>query len=243
MDLWSIGNITFDWTFLTALFNIVVINVILSGDNAVCIALAVRSLPPEQRKKGILLGAGAAIVLRVVLTFFVAHLLEVHFLKLVGGVLICWIAVKLFLEGAPEAADSKHATSITQALKIILIADITMSLDNMLAVGAASHGNLFLLLFGLGSSIPFVIFTSNLLSQLMEKYPAVIYLGAAILGKVGGEMIITDPFVANLIANSIGYREMFQYAVEGLFATGVILIGKLWMQSMMNRQKNRPSLP
>lgn len=238
MDLGALGTSTFDWTFAAALFNIVVINVILSGDNAVCIALAVRSLPPGQRNKGIWLGAGAAILLRVVLTFFVAHLLEIHFLKLVGGLLITWIAVKLFLEGAPEEASGKQATSLWQALKIILIADITMSLDNMLAVGAASHGNLFLLLFGLGSSIPFVIFASNVLSRLMEKYPAIIYLGAAILGKVGGEMIITDPFVVN----AIGQGEWMQYAVEGMFAAGVILIGKLWMHTLMNnRQKSRPS--
>jgi YjbE family integral membrane protein len=234
VDLGVFGSISFDLKFLTSLFSIVIIDLILAGDNAVVIAMAVRSLPREQRKKGIMFGAGAAVLLRVVLTFFVAQLLTVSYVKLVGGILILWIAVKLFVEGAPEDEHGREATTLWQAVKIIVIADITMALDNMLAVGGASHGNLFLLLFGLGLSIPFVVLTSNLLSMLMDKYPIIIYIGAAILGKVGGEMIITDPFTVGLISPG----KPLIYAVEVLFAAGVIVAGKLWIRRAIAREES-----
>jgi YjbE family integral membrane protein len=234
VDLGVFGSISFDLKFLTSLFSIVIIDLILAGDNAVVIAMAVRSLPREQRKKGIMFGAGAAVLLRVVLTFFVAQLLTVSYVKLVGGILILWIAVKLFVEGAPEDEHGREATTLWQAVKIIVIADITMALDNMLAVGGASHGNHFLLLFGLGLSIPFVVLTSNLLSMLMDKYPIIIYIGAAILGKVGGEMIITDPFTVGLISPG----KPLIYAVEVLFAAGVIVAGKLWIRRAIAREES-----
>jgi YjbE family integral membrane protein len=233
MDLGIFGAISFDLKFLSALFSIVIIDLILAGDNAVVIAMAVRSLPKEQRKKGIMFGAGAAVLLRVILTFFVAQLLQISFIKLVGGILITWIAIKLFIEGAPEETIKREATTVAQAIKIIVIADITMALDNMLAVGGASHGNLFLLLFGLGLSIPFVVFTSNLLSMLMDKYPVIIYIGAAILGKVGGEMIITDPVTVRMLNPG----KALQYAVEIVFAGGVIVTGKLWMKWKISREE------
>ena len=226
MDLGIFGSFTLDAKFFSSLLSIVIIDIILAGDNAVVIAMAVRSLPPEQRKKGILFGSGAAVLLRVVLTFFVAQMLKISFIKLVGGILIIWIAIKLFMEGAHEQEGGKEAANLWQAIKIIVIADITMALDNMLAVGGASHGNLFLLLFGLGLSIPFIVFTSNLLSMLMDKYPIIIYIGAAILGKVGGEMMITDPFVEGLITPN----KFVQYGVETFFAAGVIVAGKFWMK-------------
>ena len=226
MDLGILGKITFDLNFLSALFSIVIIDLILAGDNAVVIAMAVRSLPHEQRKKGIFYGAGAAVLLRVIATFFVAQLLTISFIKLVGGILILWIAVKLFMEGAPEEKIEKQAATIAQAVKLIVIADITMAIDNMLAVGGASHGNLFLLIFGLGLSVPLVVFTSNLLSILMDKYPIIIYIGAAVLGKVGGEMIITDPFTVNILNPG----KLLIYSVEAVFAVGVIITGKLWMK-------------
>lgn len=231
MDFGTFGTIHFDWAFFSGLLSIVIIDLILAGDNAVVIAMAVRSLPKEQRKKGILFGAGAAVVLRVVLTFFVSQLLQINYLKLIGGSLILWIAIKLFIEGAPEDSGDRQATSIAQAIKIIVIADITMALDNMLAVAGASHGNFFLLLFGLGLSIPFVVFTSNLLSMLMDKYPVIVFIGAAILGKVGGEMLITDPVVMRWLEPS----KPVQYAVEVLFAAGVIVVGKLWMTWMIRK--------
>ncbi len=234
MDLGALGVITFDWEFVSSLLSIVLIDLILAGDNAVVIAMAVRSLPKDQRKKGIMFGAGAAVVLRVILTFFVSQLLQVSFVKLVGGALILWIAVKLFVEGAPEDTSTKQATTVSQAIKIIVIADLTMALDNMLAVGGASHGNLFLLLFGLGLSIPFVVLTSNLLSTLMDKYPIIIYIGAAVLGRVGGEMLITDPFTAPYLPHS----KVFEYSVQLIFAVGVIVVGKLWLKKMIKEEEH-----
>lgn len=233
LDLGLLGDITFDLNFIYGFLSIVIIDLVLAGDNAVVIAMAVRSLPLEKRRKGIYLGAGAAVLLRVALTFFISQLLQVNYIKLVGGILIIWIAVKLFIEGVPEDGPGGKVKTMIQAMKIIVIADITMSTDNMLAVAAASHGNLFLLLFGLGLSIPFVVFTSNLLSMLMDKYPAIIYIGAAILGKVGGEMIITDPVIVNIT----GTGNTLKYSVEIIFAIGVILAGKLWMKWKVSREE------
>ncbi len=230
MDWTAWGLASLDWKFFVGIINIVIIDLILAGDNAVVIAMAVRSLPRRQRRWGIILGAGAAVALRVALTFFVAQLLALQFIKLVGGVLIAWIAVKLFVEGAPEQAD-KEAKTLLQAMWLIVVADITMSTDNVLAVAGASRGNLFLLLFGLALSIPFVVFTSNLLSLLMDRYPIIIYLGAAILGRVAAELIFTDPWVARNLA----LPPWFNYAMEALFAIGVIVVGKLWLKLAFRR--------
>ncbi len=225
MDLGILGHIEFTWDFLFGLISIVIIDLILAGDNAVVIAMAVRSLSRDERRKGIIFGAGAAVLLRVILTFFAAQLLLVKFIKLAGGILILWIAVKLFIEGAPKEEGAREAKTLWQAIWVIVVADITMSTDNVLAVAGASEGNLFLLLFGLGLSIPFVVFTSSLLSMLMDRYPVIIYIGAAILGRVGGEMIMTDPFVVGILNPS----DVLQYGVEAFFTVGVIVAGKLWI--------------
>ncbi|MFH0727519.1 MAG: TerC family protein [Pseudomonadota bacterium] len=233
MDFGYFGNIVFDWKFISGFLSIVVIDLILAGDNAVVIAMAVRSLPKEQRRKGIIFGSGAAVALRVVLTFFVAQLLQINFLKLAGGVLILWIAVKLFIEGVPEDKGVKESKSLGQAVRMIVVADLTMATDNMLAVAGASHGNFFLLLFGLALSIPLIVLTSNLLSMLMDKYPVIIYIGAAILGRVGAEMIMTDPFIVDLLSPS----KALQYTVEVVFAVGVIVFAKLWMKWVIRSEK------
>jgi len=238
MDLAAWGLDKLDWKFFAGILNIVIIDIILAGDNAVVIAMAVRSLPRKQRQLGIIMGAGAAVLLRVILTFFVAKLLDIEFIKLAGGVLIAWIAVKLFIEGAPEQAD-KEAKTLLQAMWLIVVADITMSTDNVLAVAGASHGNPFLLLFGLGLSIPFVVFTSNLLSMLMDRYPIIIYIGAAILGRVAAEMIFTDPFVENWLAPPT----WFKYAMEILFALGVIGLGKLWLWYQYRKEQEKGTGP
>jgi len=238
MDLTAWGLAKFDWAFFLGILNIVIIDIILAGDNAVVIAMAVRSLPRRQRKWGIFLGAGAAVVLRVALTFFVAQLLEISFIKLAGGVLIAWIAVKLFLEGAPEQQD-KEARTLWQAMQLIVIADITMSTDNVLAVAGASHGNLFLLIFGLALSIPFVVFTSNLLAMLMDRYPLIIYIGAAVLGRVAGEMIFTDPAVTRWLQ----MPTWFNYVMEAVFAVGVIVVGKLWIRFVFRKDEKAEETP
>ncbi|MHB8844796.1 MAG: TerC family protein [Nitrospirota bacterium] len=232
MDLGTLGAVSLDWNFLSSLSSIVLIDLLLAGDNAVVIAMAVRSLPKEQRRTGIMLGAVAAVLLRVVFTFFVAHLLAMHYVKLAGGAVILWIAVKLF--GEDEEAEEAHheAATLWHAVRLVVIADITMSLDNMLAVGAASKGSLSLLLLGLGLSIPFIVLTSSLLSSLMERFPVIIYAGAALLGKIGGEMIMTDPFVTGLLRPA----RPVVYLVEAACAAGVIAAGTLRVRRDLAKQ-------
>lgn len=227
MDLGPIGSyITWDMQFVMGIVSIIVIDLILAGDNAVIIAMAVRRLPKNQRITGIIFGAGAAVLLRVVFTFFVSQLLQIIFLKLIGGIVILWIAIKLFVEGGVEKGTDKEVATIGQAVRLIVIADITMSTDNILAIAGASRGNLFLLFFGLALSIPLVVFTSNFLSALMDKYPIIILLGAAVLGRVGGEMMITDSWVEGLVHPG----KIIEYGVQIFFAVGVIVLGKLWIQ-------------
>lgn len=233
MDLGRLGEITLNLNFLSGILSIVVIDLVLAGDNAVVIAMAVRSLPRAQRRKGIVLGAGAAVLLRVVLTFFISQLLNISYIKLLGGLLLTWIAVRLFMGGLPEKAGDAEPKTVLQVIKIIVIADITMATDNMLAVAGASHGNLFLLIFGLGLSIPLIVFTSNLISMLMDKYPIIIYIGAAILGRVAGEMLITDKVVVELL----NPPKIVKYLVEGVFAIGVIIAGKLWMRLRISKEE------
>jgi YjbE family integral membrane protein len=192
MDFTSLVTSILNVQFLTALFSIITIDIVLAGDNAVVIAMAVQSLPKKQQFKGIVFGSLAAVLLRVFFTFFAAQMLTMAFVKLAGGMLILWIAVKLTADGNHEAKTGKNATSIWQAVWIILVADVTMSLDNILAVAGASHGNLSLLIFGFGLSIPLVVFASTMISKLMGKYPVILWFGTAILGKVGGGMMITD---------------------------------------------------
>jgi YjbE family integral membrane protein len=215
-----------DAQFFASVASIVVIDLLLAGDNAVVIAMAVRNLPPKQRRKGIVFGAAAAVVLRVTLTFFVAQLLQVSFVKLGGGLLILWVAVKLLASGDEGGADepSRSAESVWEAIKIIVVADVTMSLDNMLAVGGASKGHLGLLVFGLALSIPFIVFTSDLLSRLMNRYPVIVWLGAAILGKVAAEMVLTDPFTDGLLHPS----RTVVYVAEAVSAVAIVVVGKLW---------------
>ncbi len=187
------------WEWCLAVLQIVVIDIVLAGDNAVVIALAVRQLEPRQRLTGIVLGSGAAVLLRVGLTAIAAQLLALNYIKIIGGAAVIWIALKLLRDnlGPKDEAHGKSATSLWSAVWLIVVADITMSIDNVLAVGAASKGSTLLLWFGLGLSIPLVVFTSKLLSTAMDRYPVIVWIGAAILGKVGGEMIVTDPLVAD----------------------------------------------
>jgi YjbE family integral membrane protein len=234
IDAGFLGKIEFSWDFCVGFLSIVLIDLVLAGDNAVVIALAVKSLHGKQRTTGIIAGAGAAVALRVVLTFFVAQLLQISFVKLLGGMLILWIAVKLFIEGAPEDKFQKPATTFWQAIRVIVIADLIMSTDNILAVAGACKGNFFLLLFGLALSIPFVVFTSSLLSLLMDKYPIIVWIGAAVLGRVGGEMIITDPWIVGKIAPSRG----LQIACEIIGAVGVLAVAKGYMRWKISKQEN-----
>src|SRR5881394_3369333 len=175
----------------TALLKIIGVNIVLSGDNAVVIALAARSLPAKQQKLAIFWGAGAAIVLRIILTLFAVALLSLPWLKLVGSVLLFWIGIKLLV---PEDDDANIAASehLLTAIKTILIADLVMSLDNVIAVAAAAGGSVVLLVLSPAISIPLVIFGATLLVKAMERYPVIITIGAGLIGWVAGEMLIGD---------------------------------------------------
>lgn len=178
--------------FWIGLIKIVWINIILSGDNAVVIALAARSLPPEQQRKAVLFGSGAAVVLRIALTVVAAKLLEISFLQVIGGILLLWIGVQLMSDDDGEEGHGKNTGSMLAAVRTILIADLVMSLDNVIAVAAAAKGSMLLLILGLAISIPLVIFGSTLMIRLMERFPVIVTLGAALIGWVGGETIASD---------------------------------------------------
>ena len=231
IDMGWLGHIAFTWEFFAAVMSIVLIDLVLAGDNAVVIAMAVKNLQGKRRQLGIVLGAGGAVVIRVICTFLVAQLLSMSFVKLIGGAAVVWIAIKLLTEGSTEEHHGKECSSLWQALWVILVADISMGIDNMLAVGAASHGNLFLLLFGLILSIPFVVFMSSLLSRMMERYPIILWIGAAILGRVGGEMMITDPWINSLLSPTAGVK----YGVEAFFIVFVCIFSKWVLSSRKGR--------
>ena len=233
MDLSIVSKFDFNWQFGMALLSIVVIDLVLAGDNAVVIAMAVKTLPSQKRKWGIMIGAGGAVFLRVVCTFVISYLLVMRYVKLVGGLVIIWIAVKLLVEDSEAEGLHKEAATMFHALWIIMVADISISIDNMLAVGAASKGNFFLLLFGLGLSIPFVIFTSSLLSMLMQRYPIILYIGAAILGRVGGEMMITDPFIHNFFHPT----KIIEYSVMVFFSVGVLVLSRIIIRRDVAKSK------
>lgn len=180
--------------FWLALMQIILINIVLSGDNAVVIALASRSLPPAQQRKAILFGSVGAIVLRIVLTFFAVYLLSMPYLKFAGAVLLLWIGVNLLKEDDDDA-DLEGHSNLAAAIKTIIVADLVMSLDNVIGVAAAAKGNLVLLVIGLGVSIPLIIYGSTLILKLMNRFPVIITIGAALLGWVAGEMAFSDPSI------------------------------------------------
>ena len=209
--------------FWVALLQIIGVNIVLSGDNAVVIALAARGLPPAQQKKAVAWGSGAAVVMRIVLTIVAVELLRLPYLKLVGAALLLWIALQLLL---PEDEGEGHASaggSLAAAIKTILVADLVMSLDNVIAVAAAAKGSVMLLVIGLAVSIPLVVFASTLLLNLMNRFPVIITIGAALLGWVAGEMAISDPAVKAWIDAQMPY---LHYVAPALGAAGVVALGK-----------------
>ena len=214
--------------FFIALLKIIWVNILLSGDNAVVIALAARNLAPGQQKRAIVFGSGAAIVLRVVLTLFAVQLLQLPWLKLIGAVLLLWIGIQLLADNDDEADVHAH-TSLWGAVRTILIADLVMSLDNVIAVAGAADSapeglRVPLLVIGLGLSIPLIIFGSTLLLKLMERFPAIITLGAALLGFVAGEMATTDAAVHEWFE---AHMHGLDYAVSISCAVFVVAVGML----------------
>lgn len=181
--------------YIVPILQIIWIDLLLSGDNAIVIALACRQLPEKQRKIGMLLGAGTAIGLRIIFAIFVTYLLQVPFLKVVGGLLLLWIGVKLAVGEDDGGHNVESSDNMWRAVRTIAIADAVMSLDNVIAIAAAAGGNIWLFIFGLLLSIPLIIFGSTLLSTIMDRFPVIIWAGAALLGWIAGEMIVSDGFV------------------------------------------------
>lgn len=212
--------------FWIGLIKIVWINIILSGDNAVVIALAARSLPPEQQRKAVFWGSGAAVVLRVLLTVVAAKLLALSFLQIVGGCLLLWIGFQLLSDGDDEEGESRTYGSLMAAVRTILIADLVMSLDNVIAVAAAAQGSTTLLVLGLAISIPLVIFGSTMMIKLMERFPLIVVLGAALIGWVAGETIAGDTALQGLVAA----HPSLHYVAAALGAILVVGGGKLWQR-------------
>ncbi|WP_423458073.1 TerC family protein [Ottowia sp. VDI28] len=209
--------------FWIGLVKIVWINIILSGDNAVVIALAARSLPPAQQKKAVFFGSGAAVVLRIVLTVVAAKLLALPYLQIIGGLLLLWIGVQLLGEEDEDDGENKQQGNLMTAIRTILIADLVMSLDNVIAVAAAAQGNMLLLILGLAISIPLVIFGSTLMIKLMERFPIIVVLGAALIGWVAGETIASDTALKGVL----GSAAWVHYAAAIVGAVLVLLIGKV----------------
>ena len=212
-----------DATFALQLLQIIWINVLLSGDNAVVIALACRSLPPRERRIGVLLGAGAAVALRVVFTLVVVSLMEVPYLKLVGGALLVWIAVKLLTDETDEAS-VKQSDTIWNAVRTVAIADMVMSLDNVIAIAAAAKGSAALIIFGLGLSVPLIVFGATLIITVLQRYPALVWAGAGLLGWVAGSLIVSDPGWHSLMA---AWPALVDEVVGGVVGVALVL-GLAW---------------
>ena len=216
--------------FLIAGLTLVLIDLLLAGDNAFVIAMAVRHLPPRERRIASICGAALAVILRVGLTFVAAKILEVRFVKLAGGLFILWIAFQVLRDaGQPQEVEAAPH-GLARAIWYVLFADLTMSTDNILAIAGASSGHFGLILFGLAVSIPFIVVSSNLLARLMDRYPIVIYVGAAILGKVGGDMALTDPWVTGLINIS----DVARYAVDAALIAAILIAGRLAAKKSSN---------
>jgi len=201
---------------------IVLIDLSLAGDNALVIALAVRTLPPREQLWGRLGGTFGAVALRLAFITIVSQLLRIPFLQAVGGLLLIWIAIKLVRQDAGEGEGKvRHGTTLWEAIWIIILADVVMSLDNVLAVAAAAHGDLVLVIFGIALSIPIVIWGSGLLARLMSRFRWIVWLGAGVLGWVAGEMILKDKMVHGWIGPWAGFLHWTVSAVLGVALTGL----------------------
>jgi YjbE family integral membrane protein len=224
-------HVGLDADFAIALLRIIGINVVLSGDNAVVIALACRTLPRGQRLIGVVLGAGAAALLRVVFTLGVQQLLHVPWLKLAGGVTLLWVAVKLLIKDGRREDDVRSGANVFEALKIVAIADVVMSLDNVLAIAGAAAGDMQLIIIGLAISIPLVVFGSTALLWLLAHLPILVWVGAGLLGWVAGELIATEPVaqpVMAALAEQLGLAPtILVRCVAAAGAAGVVLLARV----------------
>jgi YjbE family integral membrane protein len=208
--------------FWVTLGQIMMINIVLSGDNAVVIAMASRSLPPKQQKQAIFFGSFGAIFLRVILTFFAVLLLGLPWLKIIGAVLLGWIGIQMLIPEDGDEEISAHA-QLWSAIKTIIVADFIMSLDNVLGVAAAAKGSLLLLILGLAISIPLIIYGSTFILKLMNRFPSIITVGGGVLGWVAGEMAIADPIVSPWVEGEANWLHSMAPVIGAL---SVVAVGK-----------------
>jgi YjbE family integral membrane protein len=223
--------------FWVAAFRIVVINVLLSGDNAVVIALACRNLPHRQRLWGMVFGAGVAVVLLMVFAGLVARLMELPYLKAAGGVALFYIAAKLLLPEDQDETEVQAEAHLWRAVRIVVVADIVMSLDNIIAVATAAQGNWTLLAIGLAVSIPIIIAGAALIMALLDRLPILVWFGAALLGWVAAEAIVTDKAVAPALAGAFGegFAATLQWAACAAGAVLVLVAGGLWRRALAKK--------
>jgi YjbE family integral membrane protein len=244
-----LGMISSGWgevgqtAFWVALLKIMWINILLSGDNAVVIAMACRGLPHRQRVWGMILGAGVAVLLRVVFTVFVAALMQLPYLKIVGGLALFYIAAKLLVPEDEDKNETEATEHLWRAVKIVAIADIIMSLDNVIAIAAAAQGNMALLVIGLGVSIPLIVAGAALVMALLDRFPILVWAGAALLGWIVGEVIVTDPVIQGYLEPKFG-AEGFHYIMLFCALVGAVLVlavGGMWRRSKLGAHAEKVS--
>jgi YjbE family integral membrane protein len=221
--------------YLLTFFSIFFINILLSGDNALVIALASRNLPKNQKSKAILFGSVGAVVFRIVLSFIAVYLLTIPYLQLAGGILLLWIAIKLISEDQSDSQHVEAKRSLWGAIQTIIVADVVMSLDNVVAIAGVAKGDILLIVIGLAISVPLIIWGSNLISLLMQKWPIIIIFGAALLGWTAGDMILADKKIAAVVAEKEGFLSL---AVPAVCAILAVIIGKLIVRLRDNKKES-----
>ena len=221
--------------FALGVLKIIIIDLALAGDNALVIALAVRTLPPRQQFQGRVWGAAGAVGLRLLFIAIVTYLLGVPLLQLVGGLLLVWIAVKLVRQGDAGEGHTRQGTTLAEAIWIIVVADVVMSLDNVIGVAATAEGDMRLVVFGVALSIPIVVWGSGLLARLMNRYPWIILVAGGILGEVAGKMLLHDPLVERYIGE---VSDAVTWLVRLALAGAIVLIG--WLHSRRRAEVARP---
>ena len=224
--------------FWVALLQIVFINILLSGDNAVVIALACRGLPPRQRFWGLVIGAGAAVILRITFAGIVAQIMLLPYLKVAGGIALVYVAAKLLVPET-DKNEVEAASHLWSAVRIVVIADIVMSLDNIVAIAAAAQGHFALLAIGLMISIPIIIGGSALIMKLLDRLPILVWAGAALLGWIAGGIIASDPAVSGHLTTAFGepFARQVEFAAAGAGILLVVALGGLWRQLHLSRRR------